>query len=418
MYENYDISEIAEWNKCLNLLLDDDYSEIESNGPNSFFTKKKGVRTPLDSIKLESLERYTEGIKKGLVPHVHSPFPYRDNSYIFEGPLRYTVEKDDGTKQLIRGRCHIVLPPAADFPQVTIAKKSTALPDLDSIALRGSMSTEMLTFLKAAIDADLTIVLSGGTGAGKTTMLEAIAKRFSHDLRIGVAEDAPELYLSQPNVSYLHSVPWAPGMNPNDVATLSWVVQQYQRMRTDKLIIGETRGPEFADFLVAANSGMDGSLTTIHANNPVQCLDKMTNFVSRATGSPLRSINNDIANSIDLIIQLSYYSDGRYRMSAIQEITNTLGLDEAAKISTQELYRHDPVSDRFKKSNMMTDALRARFEARGVRIDPFQKAQIGSEAPGHSNAEVAQELYSQAAPNARQGLPIPDRGSLLGKRRL
>lgn len=404
MYETFDISEVPEWNKCLNLLVEDDYSEIEANGPNEFFAKKKGKRIPLEGIALESLERYSDGIKKGLVPHVHSAWPFRENSYLFEGPLRYYA----GDK-FIRGRCHIVLPPAADYPQVTIAKKSTALPSLEAIASKGSMSTEMMALLLAAVAGNLTIVVSGGTGAGKTTMLEALSKHFRYDQRIGVAEDAPELYLPQPNVSYLHSVPWQPGMNPNDVATLSWVVQQYQRMRTDKLIIGETRGVEFADFLIAANSGMDGSMTTIHANNPVQALDKMTNFALKGTNAPVRTVNQDIAASLDLIVQLMILPDGRHRVKEICEITNTIGTDESAKITTNAIFRYDKASDAFEKVGMISDALRAKLTNEGVDVQPFTLSKVGAKQMGHTNAEVGREIVEQVAPNLPRpgGLPRP-----------
>lgn len=396
----YDISDSTEWNQCLNLLLDDDYSEIEANGPKDFYTKKKGKRIKIEEIQLDSPELYLEGIRRGLVPHVHSAWPFKDNSYLFEGPLRY-----HGGDQYIRGRCHIVLPPACDSPQVTIAKKSTALPSLESIAKRGSMSTEMLTFLYAAVAADLTMVISGGTGAGKTTMLEALAKNFRQEIRIGVAEDAPELYLTQPNVSYLHSVPYQPGMNPNDVATLSWVVSQYQRMRTDKLIIGETRGAEFADFLIAANSGMDGSMTTLHANNPVQCLDKMTNFALRGTQAPVRTVNTDIANSIDIIVQLIILPSGGHRVDEICEVTSTLSTDETARITTNSLFKYDQKSDTFEKKAQMTDAMRRRFERSGVDISPLLVSQVGARATAHSDDEVADEMISQAVPGAKLGLP-------------
>lgn len=380
MYEKYDITDNPEWNKVLNMLLDDAISEIEVNGPDLWFYKEKGIRKQIEGLSVGTEERYLQGIKNGLVPHVHSTFPFKENSYIFEGPLRYRTED-----HFIRGRCHIVLPPAADSPQITIAKKSTALPELTAIAASGSMSTEMMYFLMAAIAGDLTTVISGGTGAGKTTILESLTKLIPENVRIGVAEDSPELYLLQPNVSYLHSVPWQPGMNPNDVATLQWVVAQYQRMRTDKIIIGETRGAEFADFLIAANSGMDGSMTTIHANDPVTCLDKMTNFALKASNSPVRTINTDIANSIDLIVQLIYTADGRYRTSSITEVTNTLGNDESARITTNELYKYNPQNDSFVKAGSMSDTLRKKLETRGIDVRPFLSTPIGAEAASHGD---------------------------------
>lgn len=368
----YNISADPAWNLALNLLLDDSISEVETNGPDQFYLKKSGKRMHIAAINLETDEAYAKSVEVGLVPHVVTWEPFEEHGYIFEGPIRY-----EAGGRLIRGRCHIVLPPAADTPQVTIAKKSTSLATLDAIAGKGSMATEMLEFVKAAAGADLTTVLSGGTGAGKTTFLEAFTKELSMETRIGVAEDTPELSLLQPNTSYLHSVPWRPGMEEKDVASLSWVVAQFNRMRTDKVIIGETRGKEFADFLVAANSGMEGSITTIHANDPVRALEKMTNFALKgSTNQPIRAINTDIASSIDLVIQLAYFkADSRYRVTAIQEITNTIGNSESASITTNRLYTYNPDNDTWIKEANPTDPLRKRFAQHGINIENIMRTQ-------------------------------------------
>lgn len=371
----FSISKDPAWNLALNYLLDDSVSEVQSNGPGDFFLKKSGKRMHISSIDFDSEESYAESIEIGLVPHIVTWLSFEPQGYIFEGPIRY-----EAGGRVIRGRCHIVLPPAADTPQVTIAKKSTSLATLDAIASKGSMATEMLNFVKAAAAADLTTVFSGGTGAGKTTFLEAFTKELSMETRIGVAEDTPELALLQPNTTYLHSVPWRPGMDEKDVASLSWVVAQFNRMRTDKLIIGETRGKEFADFLVAANSGMDGSITTLHANDPVRALDKMTNFALRGSpNQPIRAINTDIATSIDLIIQLAYFkSDSRYRVTAIQEITNTIGTSESASITTSRLYTYKPDNDTWEKEANPSDAMRTRFSRHGVNIEELLRVQPGT----------------------------------------
>lgn len=378
-----EISPVEEWNYLLNLLLDDSVSEVETNGPASFFIKKSGQRIHLENIPERSPEDYVDRIKKGLLPFVRAFLPFEEQGYLFEGPLDYTA----GGKR-VRGRCHIVLPPAADHATITIAKKSTALSDIDKIAAAGSMSTEMLEFIKVAVKAGLTIVLSGGTGAGKTTMLESITKLIPLDVRIGVAEDTPELSLIHKNVPYLHSVPWKPGMDPNKVATLSWVVQQYQRMRTDRIIIGEVRGKEFNDFLIAANSGMEGSLITLHADDPRAALRKMTSFVSDAKpGTPIRTINNDIATGIDLIIQLVYFQDGRYRVSQIEEITNVVNPDESAQISTGTLYKYNPLEDNWTKVSHMTDSLREKFQRKSINIQPFLNSAIDVKQLRHSGGE-------------------------------
>lgn len=373
------ISQHPAWNYCLNLLLDDSISEVESNGPNEFFIKRNGKRIHLSNITFDSDEEYAASIESGLVPHMISHVPFEADGYIFEGPIRYSAMYQ-GEERNIRGRCHIVLPPAADTPQITIAKKSTSLATLDAIASKGSMAAEMLKFVKASIAADLTTILSGGTGAGKTTFLEAMCKHIPIETRIGIAEDTPELSLPHPNATYLHSVPWRPGMDEKDVASLSWVVAQFNRMRTDKIIIGETRGKEFADFLVAANSGMEGSLTTLHANEPTRALDKMTNFALKGSpGTPTRAINTDIATSIDLIIQLAYFkNDSRYRCTAIQEVTSTLSTNEQASITTQRLYTYDSDTDTWKKEGNPTDALRQRFALHGVDISDILRSQPGT----------------------------------------
>lgn len=550
------------WGLCLRLLQSPDVSEVEANGPNEFFLKKSGKRIQIKEIQLNDDEEYFSGIEKGLVPHVRQIIPFERNSYLFEGPLHY--ETSNG---VIRGRTHIVLPPATDSPQVTIAKKSTSLATLDAIASKGSMSYEMLLFLKSAIKADLTMVFSGGTGAGKalhkdtrlptpdgwrtvgevqegdllyddqalptrvlkkycpedpesfevkfrsgetvrasaghlwevvyqegpvavvstkemfetgvqdgdylnfrinrvkgrvdneelsidprraysqdhyvasikqveddprdyfcfqvdadshlflcteelipthnTTMLEACSKLIPDSVRIGVAEDTPELSLIQTNVSYLHSVPWQPGMDPNDVATLAWVVQQFQRMRTDRLIIGETRGKEFAEFLVAANSGMEGSMTTIHANTPVRCLDKMSNFALKGSDrQPVRSINADIGNAVDIIVQLIILPDGRHKIDAIQEVTPIVNKGDDAKITTAPLYKYDVMTDRFEKKGGLTDDMRRRFLSKNIDPERFSNAGIGEMQAPHSEASDDDKGSRSSAaipPQKRQG---------------
>lgn len=393
------ISNVDQWNVCLNLLLDPSVSEIVANGPEEFFVTRSNQRMRISEVAFSSREEYSQSIEKGLIPHIRSDVQYNPTSYLYEGPLEYTVGE---TK--VKGRCHIALAPAADSPQITIAKKSTSLTSIEDIASQGSMASEMLMFLKAAVKANLTMVFSGGTGAGKTTMLEALTKLIPSNYRIGVAEDTPELVLTQPNVTYLHSVPWRPGMDPNNVASLSWVVQQFQRMRISKVIIGETRGKEFADFLTAANSGMPGSFTTIHADDPVLCLDKMTNFAIKGSErQPIRSINADIANAIDIIVQLNRLPDGRHKVSAIQEITSTIGKGEDAKITTQTLYKYDPLTDQFFKDMHMTDSLRQKFANASMDFSPFLATRQGTPLSQEvKREEVAQQSVQSSY---RRGLP-------------
>lgn len=369
------ISSVQAWNICFNLLLDPEVSEIQSNGPGQYFMKKSGERMKVEGIPEESASTYLKGVEQGLIPLVNSIYEYKKNTFLFEGPIEFEVSGG----QSVKGRCHIVLPPASPHPQVTIAKKSRTLATVDSIAAQGSMSEEMLLFLKDCIKSNMTMAISGPTGAGKTTMLEALSKLISNQYRIGVAEDSPELELIQDNVSYTNSVPWKPGMRETDVATLSWVVQQYQRMRTDKIIIGETRGKEFADFLVAANSGMEGSLTTIHADTAQRCLNKMTNFAMRGSGNvPIRAINQDIANSIDIIIQLGILPNGAHKVRSITEVTSTIGNTDSAEITTSDLYSYDEARDVFVKTGYISDSMRNRFSEKGIPLDKYNQTPMNS----------------------------------------
>lgn len=355
-----------QWSTCFKALMDPEVTELEVNSKDSFFVKRKGSREKLSDVFFEKNDDYVESIKSSLIPIVHSSMQYDPENFLYEGQL--ILKSQNGN---IMARCHIVLPPASNSPQITIAKKSTSLLSIEDIAKSGSMTREMLAFLKASIRANLTIVFSGGTGSGKTTMLEALTKIFRSDERIGVAEDIPELQLIQKNVMYIHSTPVRPNME-NYGADLTWLVKQFNRARVDKIIIGETRGAEFAEFLVAANSGMEGSLTTIHANNPVQCLHKMTNFAIRGMpGVPQKSINTDLANSIDLIVQLNLINQRGYRVTDIQEITNTVSDRPDAAITTQSLYKYDSESDEWGKNILMTDSLRKRFIDNGVNISEF-----------------------------------------------
>lgn len=210
-------------------------------------------------------------------------------------------------------------------------------------------------------------------------MLEACTKLFPDHQRIAICEDTPELVLKQNNVAYMHSLPWRPGMNEKDVATLAWVVEQVQRMRTDKVIVGETRGKEFANFLTAANSGQEGSMTTIHANSPRESLAKMTNFTLIGSGSnvPIKSVNEDIQRAVDLVIQLHYdKKTGRYLTTQIEEITGPVADNASATISSSTLWRYDISTDTHEHAFGISDSLRDDFINAG--LDPTEFTVVNS----------------------------------------
>jgi len=379
------------WNSCLGSLARPGASEFVANGPDSFFVTYMGKKERIPGPGM-NLRSYIESIKSNIVPLVHSEIPFDENGYIFEGHYK----AKDSTGAAFEGRCHIALPPISEVPYITMTKIASTSSTIESIAESGSMSTEMLQFIIAAVRAKLTIVLSGQSGAGKTTTLQALTKYFDEQDRVAVAEDIPELKLTQGNVTYLHTLPPRPGLDSSLVADLSFVVKQWLRMRQDRGIIGETRGKEFADFLIAANAGLKGSLTTIHANDPAGALDKMTRFaLAGSDRQPMRSINKEIGSAVDLVIQLSRV-DGKHRMTHIEEITDTVGNAEDARLSSETLYEYNAEDDTWKKAGMLSDNLRKKLTAAGIDLKPFLATTVGATMRKHQSA-------SSQNPNINRG---------------
>lgn len=362
------------WDTIINEILEKTpgVTEIESNGSTSLFIKQHGIRKEIKDV-WSSPEDFALKTKD-LIARIQREDEEGEelpSKFLAEGKLSLTTDET--------ARVHIVLPPACDYPNVTIAKKSSSLATLEAIKEKGSFDSKMHDFIKAAIDCNLTIVLSGGTGAGKTTMLEAMSKLFKDDERIGVVEDSQELALQQPNVTYLHSTLWTPGTDPNSVATLSWCVQQINRMRTDKLIIGETRGKEFADFIVGANSGMEGSMTTIHANNARAALQKMSQFVIIGMPQPVRTANESIASCINLIVQLGFNKNRENRVLEIVEVSEIIGNTDSALIATQPIFKYDDRNDSWTESPYLSDKTNKKFKDNGYDIKSYKKSDmIGS----------------------------------------
>ena len=334
-------------------------SEVESNGPNSLFIKENGVRKEIES-PFKTEEQYFSAIDE-LIEYSK----LKNAEYLVEGRYRFP----DGRS----ARLHITMPPASVYPQMTLAIKTDTLKDLAAIQGTGTFNTEISMFLKAAVNSKLTIVISGGTGAGKTTLLEALTNEFDHDERIGVCEGSPELNLSCPNTAYLNSTVWVPGLDMNDVAPLSWCVKQINRMRVDRVIIGETRGEEFFDFITAANSGAEGSLTTIHANDSPSAMKKMSTFMFMAADMNPRIINEMISSAVDVVIQLGRNKkDNKNKIMEISEVTQSISSGESPTIALNPLFTYDEDTDSWHKK-YATDQLKARFELFGYDGNTYRK---------------------------------------------
>jgi pilus assembly protein CpaF len=253
-------------------------------------------------------------------------------------------------------RVNIIIPPLAlDGPSISIRKFSKKSITLDIMAQNGSISTNMATVLKIAARCRLNILISGGTGSGKTTLLNAMSRLIDPAERTVTIEDAAELQLQQPHVVRLETRP--PNLEGSGEITMRDLLKNALRMRPDRIIIGECRGEEALDMLQAMNTGHDGSMSTIHANNPREALTRLENMISMAAVNlPSKAMRTQIASAIHLICQVSRMRDGARRVTHVVEVVGT----EGDIITTQELFGYQFQGE--------TDGkLRGIFQSSGIR---------------------------------------------------
>jgi len=204
------------------------------------------------------------------------------------------------------------------------------------MAKGGSMSDKMATALKIAGASRFNIVISGGTGSGKTTMLNAISKMIDPGERVLTSEDAAELRLQQPHWLPLETRP--ANLEGQGEVSIRDLVKNALRMRPDRIILGEIRGSECFDMLAAMNTGHDGSMCTLHSNSPREALARMENMVMMSDIKvPKEAISRQIADSVDLVIQVKRLRDGSRRVTNVTEV---IGM-EGAVIVTQELFKFE-----------------------------------------------------------------------------
>ena len=249
-----------------------------------------------------------------------------------------------------------VRPVAVDGPLMSIRKFSKRPFDLQKLVEIGALRPQMAELLAAAVKARVTLIISGGTGSGKTTMLNALSAFISEKERLLTIEDAAELQLQQPHVGRLETRP--PNIEGKGEIRQRDLVKNALRMRPDRVILGECRGEEAFDMLQAMNTGHEGSMATIHANTPRDAISRLEQMIGMA-GMPMTiaSIRGQIAAAIRVIVQLSRLSDGRRRVMSIAEIT---GL-EGDIVQMQEIFK-------FVRTNTAADgAVQGHFQATGVR---------------------------------------------------
>jgi pilus assembly protein CpaF len=303
------------------LLADKSISDILVNGAKSVYVERRGKleRTNVtfnnDSHLMNTIDRIVSAIGRRI----------DESSPMVDARLA------DGS------RVNAIIPPLAiDGPSVSIRRFAVELLSVDDLISLGTMSAEMAKVLEAIVNARLNVLISGGTGSGKTTSLNILSGFIPHDERVVTIEDSAELQLQQPHVVRLETRP--PNIEGRGEVTSRDLVRNSLRMRPERIIVGEVRGAEALDMLQAMNTGHDGSLTTIHANSPRDALGRVENMVSMTgINFPIKALRAQIAAAIDVVIQVSRLEDGSRKLVSIQEINGM----EGDIITMSELFTFD-----------------------------------------------------------------------------
>ena len=302
------------------LLADESVSDIMINGPKQIYAERRGKLELTDVVFRD--DQHLMNICTKIVTRVGRRID----------ELRPLVDArlPDGS------RVNIIIPPLAiDGASISIRKFSKKSITLDTMAANGSISPAMATVLKIAARCRLNILVSGGTGSGKTTLLNALSRMIDRAERVVTIEDAAELQLQQPHVVRLETR--TANLEGTGEITMRALLKNALRMRPDRIIIGECRGEEALDMLQAMNTGHDGSMSTIHANNPREALTRLENMIGMTgINLPSKAMRTQIASAVHLICQVNRMRDGQRR---ITQITEVVGM-EGDVITTQDLFTY------------------------------------------------------------------------------
>jgi pilus assembly protein CpaF len=338
------------------LLADPAISDIMVNGPDQCYVERKG--------KLEIAQ-----------------IQFRDEEHLFQIAQRIVNKvgrRIDQTTPLCDARLqdgsrvNVIVPPLSlRGTAISIRKFSEKPITLDMMKSFGSMSEKMATVLKIAGASRMNVVISGGTGSGKTTMLNALSKMIDPGERVITIEDAAELRLQQPHWLPLETRP--ANLEGQGAISIRDLVINALRMRPDRIILGEIRGQECFDLLAAMNTGHDGSMATLHSNSPRECLARMENMVMMSDIKiPKEAISRQIADSVDLIVQVKRLRDGSRRTTNVTEV---IGM-EGDVIVTQELFKFEYLDE------TSDGKILGEYRSMGLRPYTLEKAkQYGFDQP-------------------------------------
>ncbi len=346
------------------LLLDRTISDIVINGPDQIYIERNGLLEATD-VKFRDEEHLLQVIQR---------IAARVGRRIDQSSPMLDARLLDGSRVNA-----IIRPLSLIGPAVSIRRFGTLPLSLDGLMGKESLTPEMAEFLKACVSCRLNILISGGTGTGKTTVLNVLSKWIPANERVITLEDAAELQLQREHVVSLETRP--PNIEGQGEVTQRDLLRNALRMRPDRIIIGEVRGAEALDMLQAMNTGHEGSMTTVHANRPRDALRRIENMVSMAgLNYPVHIIRDQVASALDLIIHLNRVIGGGRKVASIAEITGT----EGDTIALQEIFRYvqEGVEDGkavgyFEACGVRPHILK-RLEDRGFTVDDklFQRRKL------------------------------------------
>jgi pilus assembly protein CpaF len=303
------VAEILGYGPIEELLADDTITEVMVNGPHAVYIERAGRIEPTD-IKFDDddhVARIIDRIVSPLGRRIDEQQPYVD------------ARLPDGS------RVNAVIPPLSLVGPILTVRKFARIPiTAETLIELGTISPDSLEFLKACVQSKLNMVISGGTGSGKTTTLNVLSAFIPKDERIVTLETAAELQLQQPHVLTLETRP--PNVEGKGEITMRQLVINSLRMRPDRIIVGECRGAEALDMLQAMNTGHDGSMTTAHSNSPRDTLARLETMVLMAgMDLPLRAIREQIASALNLIVHQERMRDGTRKITKITEVQGMEG---------------------------------------------------------------------------------------------
>jgi pilus assembly protein CpaF len=291
------------------LLGDEEVEEVMVNGPEEVYVERRG-RIERTAVRFASEQALRDAIERILTPlgrRVDELSPMAD------------ARLADGS------RVNVVIPPlAVEGPALSIRRFAAARPGPDELVECGTLSPELRDLLASAVRERRSILISGGTGSGKTTLLNALSRFVAEGERVITIEDAAELRLQQPHVVRLESRPAS--VEGRGEVTIRDLLRNALRMRPDRIVIGEVRGPEALDLLTALNTGHDGALSTVHANSPEDALRRLeTLALMAAVGLPHGAIREQVRRGIELVVHMAREPDGARRVVEVGDVVPAAG---------------------------------------------------------------------------------------------